>query len=341
MIGDSRFQEQLSQRAVRSPAAIAAWSTLIYLVLCGTYIIVSGRMAAHSVASGSELNAIESTENVVFIAVTALMFFGISFARWRRIQRQEHVIMEQAKALIRTEQRNVAALYSATLAHDLNNLLFGIQGLVENLQKREQGDEFLTAMRTGLGDSISGLTALARRISSTAATVVPDTVIDVNFGEVLERLSSFASNHPDLRNTEIRIAGAADAILRLNPVLLEEAILNLLINAGQAAGRGGRIEIRLKEAHDATWLEVHDNGPGVPADQADKIFEPCFTSKPDGTGLGMLAVRALANSCNGEIRVERSDLGGALFAIRFPRKETISTTQFETTKSHDLSPLSN
>ncbi len=65
-------------------------------------------------------------------------------------------------------------------------------------------------------------------------------------------------------------------------------------------------------------LAVHDDGPGVPADQVDSIFDPCFTTKPDGTGIGLVAVRAFAASCGGAVSVGQSPLGGALFQIRIP-----------------------
>jgi len=57
----------------------------------------------------------------------------------------------------------------------------------------------------------------------------------------------------------------------------------------------------------------------------DAIFQPCFTSKPEGNGLGLLAVKAFANACDGAVTVARSELGGALFVIRIPKKGGMPT----------------
>ncbi len=78
--------------------------------------------------------------------------------------------------------------------------------------------------------------------------------------------------------------------------------------------------VRARDCGDTISLEVHDDGPGVPADQIDAIFDPCFTTKPDGTGVGLLAIKAFAVSCRGEVAVGCSDLGGAVFSIRIPRR---------------------
>ena len=106
--------------------------------------------------------------------------------------------------------------------------------------------------------------------------------------------------------------------LALNRTLFEGATLNLLINAAQAAGPTGQVEVRLTAEDNAALLAVADSGPGVPDDLVKDIFEPCFTTKPDGTGIGLLAVTAFAASCGADVSVGRSHLGGALFQLRIP-----------------------
>jgi signal transduction histidine kinase len=132
---------------------------------------------------------------------------------------------------------------------------------------------------------------------------------------------AIARKHPDTRFSRISIPEIPALSLVLNRVLLEEAILNLLINAAQATGPNGRIELRVRREADHVLLAVHDDGPGVPEDQIESIFDPCFTTKPNGSGIGLVAVKAFAASCGGSIAVSKSPLGGALFEIRIPRDE--------------------
>lgn len=83
---------------------------------------------------------------------------------------------------------------------------------------------------------------------------------------------------------------------------------------------------------DVALLAIHDNGPGVRDDLATDIFELCFTTKPNGTGIGLLAVTLFAASCNADLSVGRSPLGGALFQFRIPLKTQASNETLESDK---------
>ncbi|HMO51392.1 MAG TPA: HAMP domain-containing sensor histidine kinase [Kiritimatiellia bacterium] len=305
--------------AVGSPAKRAAYSSLLYMVLCSFYIFLSGRWAAASAASTEQLLAIEIAKGLGFVVVTGLLFFMVTFARWRKIKHQEETIIVQEQALLLSERKSVAGMCAATLAHDLNNLLMSLNGLLDGLKENQRDPGYVSAMQDGLEKSIANLSHLAKRVASTARQVIPDTVVETNIAEAVDRLVAIVRKHPDLRNCEVSITHAPSVPVVVNVALLEEAILNLLINAGQAAGPGGVVNVRLRDEQDCVVLEVHDSGPGVSPDDYESIFTPCYTTKPDGTGLGLLAVRAFANSCEGAVTVDRSDLGGALFVIRIPK----------------------
>jgi signal transduction histidine kinase len=102
---------------------------------------------------------------------------------------------------------------------------------------------------------------------------------------------------------------------------LEQVLINLITNAVHAVENGGRVVVRaLVDSQSTALLEVADSGPGIPDEDRDKIFEPFFTTKVDGkgTGLGLPIVRNIVEQHRGEIRVERSDLGGAAFRVILP-----------------------
>ena len=98
-------------------------------------------------------------------------------------------------------------------------------------------------------------------------------------------------------------------------------VSNLIINAAQAAGRNGKIELAFEKTKKALTVEIHDNGPDVSPDQAETIFDPGFTTKTGGTGLGLLSVQAFVSSCHGKISMDRSHLGGAVFRLTIPVQE--------------------
>jgi signal transduction histidine kinase len=116
---------------------------------------------------------------------------------------------------------------------------------------------------------------------------------------------------------QIAVSGAAHA--PGSAAAYHQIVANLTRNAADAAGLGGRVEVRLSGTAAEVRVSVDDSGPGVPPNVRDRIFEPFFTTKGGGTGLGLSISRELASGLGGAIDVGRSALGGAVFTLRVPR----------------------
>jgi signal transduction histidine kinase len=100
---------------------------------------------------------------------------------------------------------------------------------------------------------------------------------------------------------------------------LTQALVNLVVNAIQAVQHSGRIVMRLKQnAPSQLAIEVEDSGPGVPADQQTAIFEPYFTTKADGHGLGLWIAQQIAVAHGGDLQVANVAGGGARFTLNLP-----------------------
>lgn len=113
---------------------------------------------------------------------------------------------------------------------------------------------------------------------------------------------------------------AAATPLRLtgNREALAGAILNLVTNAFQSSGPAARVEIACERRGLFVEIHVRDNGPGVPEHLRERIFDPFFTSRPDGTGLGLAVVRSVAEAHGGTIQVGDNLPAGASFTLRLP-----------------------
>ena len=109
----------------------------------------------------------------------------------------------------------------------------------------------------------------------------------------------------------ISIAGNREA--------LAGAVMNLVNNGLQAAGRDAHVRVSANTLPDAVEIHVSDNGPGVEPGDAKRIFDPFFTSRPDGTGLGLAVARSVARAHGGELSLERSDEQGCEFTLKVPR----------------------
>jgi len=100
---------------------------------------------------------------------------------------------------------------------------------------------------------------------------------------------------------------------------LQQALLNLVINAIQATPAGGRVAVASRLDGNRVQLSVDDSGRGIPPEVRDKIFEPFFTTKEGGTGLGLPVVHWIVQQHGGVISVEPSPLGGTRFLLSLPR----------------------
>ncbi len=140
---------------------------------------------------------------------------------------------------------------------------------------------------------------------------------------------------PTIGERQLRIENQAPMPVDGNPDELHRVVVNLLDNAARHTPPGATIELRLRAAGGDAVVEVADDGPGVPAELRDQIFDrfvrgegPADTAIGGGSGLGLAIVRAVATSHGGSAEVGESERGGALFRVRLPlaRAQTSTTT---------------
>ena len=97
---------------------------------------------------------------------------------------------------------------------------------------------------------------------------------------------------------------------------LRQAVRNLVLNAADAAGGDGTVRVSSgTDDEGMPWIEVEDDGPGIPAADRDKVCQPFYTSKPGGTGLGLAIVSRITEDHGGQLRLLDSELGGARFRM--------------------------
>lgn len=130
--------------------------------------------------------------------------------------------------------------------------------------------------------------------------------------QVVETFSSLAQS----RDLEFQVELAPLPPLMLDADAFRQAILNLLMNALQAVPEpGGRIRLSSGRSADQAWFSVADNGPGVPVDHRQKIFDLYFTTRASGTGLGLPLVHRIAAQHEGRVDVSETPGGGATFTL--------------------------
>jgi signal transduction histidine kinase len=98
-------------------------------------------------------------------------------------------------------------------------------------------------------------------------------------------------------------------------------LLNLVLNALQILPHGGKVAVSTHDDTAKLILEIADDGPGITPEEMSRIFDPFFTKREGGVGLGLAVVQQIIAAHGGEIRAGKSKLGGALFTITLPMKE--------------------
>lgn len=127
----------------------------------------------------------------------------------------------------------------------------------------------------------------------------------------------------------------APALIVADASGLRAAVLNLALNAIEAAGSGGRVELALREDGGAWTLQVCDSGPGPPPELAETLFDPFVTGKPEGVGLGLALARHVAEAHDGTLSLKR-DGGRTCFRLTLPpaRRDREQDEHYEPSAGH-------
>ena len=233
--------------------------------------------------------------------------------------------MEDRKAATATQQTVFE------LAHEIRNPLAGIKGVADAFLRRgqltHQEREWMEAVRR----EVSKIDARMRELLDTSQTRVL-TVKECSLNELVSGVVLLAShqvrslNDREGRKISIEFTDSTTEpiVMHLDPARVEDAVLNLVLNAIESIEDDGRITVRLRRAtrsHEAL-IEVSDTGGGIPPENRRRIFEPLFTTKPDGTGLGLAAVRRTAAAYHGRITFKSRIGGGSKFVLALPYGHT-------------------
>jgi two-component system, NtrC family, sensor kinase len=225
-------------------------------------------------------------------------------------------LKEHQARLLQSEKLAGLGRLAAGVAHEINNPLGVILGYVRLMRKRADAaaDEDLAIVEEETlrcKEIVAGLLDLSRPQQVGSDRVELRELCD----EVVARLREAKL----LDGVQVEIEGAASALG--HPSRLKQVLSNLIRNAAEAAGPGGRVSVGVAARAAEAVVAVQDSGSGLDATARDRIFEPFFTTKDRGTGLGLALSRAIARAHGGDIEAANGPGHGAVFTLRLPRQE--------------------
>jgi signal transduction histidine kinase len=228
----------------------------------------------------------------------------------------------QREELRRAERLAAAGRISAQITHEIRNPLNSIglnaELLAEEIASRPENSREalqLVAAITREVDRLHGVTEEYLRFSRLPrATLAPT---DVN--EILAGLLDFVGPELAAARLELRRDLAPDLpAVRGDEGLLRSVFLNLLRNSREAMPRGGTVSVSTRRAGNGVEIEVRDTGGGIPAVDLPRIFDPFYSTKERGTGLGLAFAQQVVKEHGGSIRCDSAVGAGTTFTIRLP-----------------------
>ncbi len=250
--------------------------------------------------------------------------------RWSRISLGELgesslLLVQDVTRLVRLEesarrQSSLEALgrMGAELAHEVRNPLGALElcatMLVEDLEEQPDKAELAEQILLGvqqLGGTVTRLLSTVRKRPADASLT--------DAAALGREVVSFLA--PVARSRGIELAGPLPEQIvdaELDAEGLRQALLNLLGNALEVTPEGGQILLSVTRAAEGLQIDVADSGPGVPLRERARIFEPFYSARKDGTGLGLAVVERVATAHGGRVDVLDGPLGGAVFRMSLP-----------------------
>jgi two-component system OmpR family sensor kinase len=216
--------------------------------------------------------------------------------------------------------------FTADASHELRSPLTALRGEVELALRRDRSpEEYRRVLSSALEEAerLSGMAENLLTLARSDAGAIQPRLAQLDLAErvrgVIERLAPRAA----ARGVDLKVTGDEDLSIVGDSALLDRLIWNLAENAIKFGSAGGRVDVCLEARNGDAWLVVADDGPGIPKDDLDRVFERFYRARgavdPEGSGLGLAIVRAIAMAHGGEAIAANGPEGGASFSVRLPR----------------------
>jgi len=316
IFGHASWVHAIHGRLCYIPIVIAAswfglsggvWMAAVISVLALPYIFYFG---------GVHVDLSSELIEIIFYYAIALLAGGL-IDREAKIRYQHEQSQLQ---LERSHKLSMIGQMAAGVAHEIKNPLASIKGAFEILttdspvtdEKREFQDIVFKEIKR-IDGTVMEFLEFARPKEFKLNRV--------NLGDILESVLRQFQNQIEKAGLKLKSNIAENIYINADPEKIHQVIINFILNSIEASTRGGNLAIALiKEGGDAKMI-FEDNGAGISADEAERIFEPFYTTKPKGTGLGLAIVKSIIERHGGSISVSGGQHKGAIFTITLPVNE--------------------
>jgi signal transduction histidine kinase len=265
------------------------------------------------------------------ILVTSVFVMGLLFVVLRQIVKQAEVIIERRQKeqlaleaqLNQTERLAALGEMTAGVAHEIRNPLGIISSTAELLQERLERYEPQNRLARIIVEEVNRLNEKVTEFLDFARPRVPN-LRSCDLEKVLDRSLEFLQPEIDRLHIVVERHYSPNGQPQMaDPDLLHQALLNILLNAIQAMPHGGSLKVSAGPGpkDQGSQIIIEDSGGGIDPDTIKKVFNPFFTTKEKGSGLGLPIVKSIIETHRGAIRIESQPGHGAAVTIELPPLE--------------------
>ncbi|WP_339686021.1 two-component system sensor histidine kinase NtrB [Gimesia maris] len=234
----------------------------------------------------------------------------------------ERALMEQR--LRRMERYAGLGSLATGLQHEIKNPLSALSLHVQLLDEALMGQttsEDVNEMLGVIHTEIIRLTAVLEGFRDYASMSEPGRT-DVDLGTLIKKLARFIRPQAEQQHVKVEVNLAEENLptIKADSVHMDQVLLNLALNALQAMPEGGILSIGLQQEGEWLRIKVSDSGKGIPAEYRDRIFDPYFTTRNDGTGMGLALCEKIVRQHDGTIDL-KTGAGGTAFSVLLPINE--------------------
>jgi signal transduction histidine kinase len=242
----------------------------------------------------------------------------------RKLEDQDASLSEQRRRLLQSEKLSAMGELAAKLAHEILNPLAGMKVAVQVLARSgASSPSAAQATADALGREILRVEDLVHRLVDYARPLAPRVEV-CSVSRLLD--AAVEAARPELHRADVHLERREEPDLpplEIDPLLMTQALANLLINAAQAMPQGGTIEVRarclIEGGQHEVLIEIGDEGPGIAEADLPRLFHPFFTTREKGHGLGLAVSQNIALEHGGRIVARNRTAGrGAIFDLRIP-----------------------
>ncbi len=244
--------------------------------------------------------------------------FGRLARQWNAMT---EALKERQEKLVRSERLAGIGRLAAGVAHEINNPLAVILGYARLL--RQKADGRLAEDLAAIEDEAVRCQEIVEELLDLARPARPGGGRSVEMGALCAEVVARLREGRALGEVAVEVVVAATGAVFTegSAPKLRQVLMNLVRNAAEAAGPGGRVRVDVDVdggPERGVAVSITDTGPGIGAGDRPHLFEPFFTTKPHGTGLGLAVSQAIALAHGGRIEVSEAAGGGAVFMLRLP-----------------------